>query len=328
MLVWVLKDNRPGNYSQSINLADCLKANYEIKEISYNKLASLPNSIKLGRLSTIDKDSKNNLINQKKKPNVIISAGRRSALIALDLRKMYPNLFLINIMNPGSSIIKKFDLVIAPKHDKIRAKNVIDIIGSVVYIKEKSLKEDYQKFAHIFDKIKSPKIALLVGGSSKNAQFKMDDALKIRKITDKLCQNMNAGLMVTTSRRTDQFIIDSLKKKNENIKYFFQWEENKENPYKAILQAADYIIVTGDSIAMCCEACYVGKPVYVYSNDNICSRKHLKFQKTLFDNGFASKLTYDLEEFDRKKVNKLDEISKILPEIKKILKNGTQYKGG
>jgi mitochondrial fission protein ELM1 len=319
MLIWVLKDDRPGNYSQAISLADSLEIDYEIKEISYNKLAKLPNFLKFGSLSTIDKNSQNSLLNQANKPNIIISAGRRSALIALDLKKIYPDLFLINIMNPGANLIKKFDLVIAPKHDKIKADNVIQIIGSIAKIKQELMDASYEKFKDVFEKIESPKIALLLGGSSKSAKFKLQDALKIRKITDKLCQNMKANLLVTSSRRTDQFIIDEMQRGNKNIKYFFKWEKEAKNPYLAILKSADYIIATGDSISMCCEICGLGKPVYIYANKDICSPKHLDFQDSLFTGGFAMKLTDDLDTLNIENGNKLDETNKIIPRIKKAL---------
>lgn len=319
LLIWVLKDDRPGNYNQAINLAEALEIPYEIQEISYNKLASLPNFLKFGSFSTLEKSSKNNLLTQKNKPDIIISAGRRSAAIALDLKKNYPHLFLINIMNPVYNI-SKFDLIIAPKHDGLKGDNVLEIIGSIAQIKEKSIAENYQKFAPAFEKIKSPKIALLLGGSSKNAQFKLEDAQNIREITDNLCKNMKANLIVTSSRRTDQFIIDEINRDNKNIKYFFEWKKDAPNPYLAILKDADFIIATGDSISMCCEICYLGKPVYIYFSENICSKKHLKFLQELFVGNFAFPLTKDLQKLPKKKLNKLNEVAKIAAVIRKQLK--------
>ncbi len=318
ILVWVLKDDRPGNYNQAINLAESLNIKYEIKEISYNKLAKLPSFLKFGKFSTIVKNSKENLINQINKPNIIISAGRRSALIVLDLKKIYPNLFLIQIMNPKHNL-KKFDVIITPKHDEVKGSNIIEIIGSVSQIKKENMNKNYQKFSDIFDKINSPKIALLLGGSSKNKKFQLEDAKNIRNIADKLCQNMKASLIITSSRRTDQFIIDEMEKNNQNIKYFFKWQKDLENPYLAILKTADYIIATGDSISMCCEICNLEKPVYIYSNDNFCSKKHLKFHEDLFKNSFAMKLEGNLRKLDSTKLEKLDEINKISSKIKKLI---------
>lgn len=321
LLVWILKDDRPGNYNQAINLADYLGFDYEIKEISYNKFAALPNFLKFGKFSTIDGKSKNNLLNQSKKPDILISAGRRLALIALDLKKIYPDLFLVHVMNPKINN-NKFDVIISPKHDRMKAANVIEITGSIAKINEEKLEKNSKEFFDIFDKIESPKIGLLLGGSSKDKKFLPQDAKDLRKITDKICKNMGANLIVTSSRRTDQFIIDEIKKNNSNIKYFFEWRKDKANPYFAILQNSDYIIATGDSISMCCEICTLGKPVYIYSNENFCSKKHLELHENLFNGKFAVKLEDDLGKLSSKNLKKLDEMSKISEKIqKKIRKN-------
>jgi mitochondrial fission protein ELM1 len=160
----------------------------------------------------------------------------------------------------------------------------------------------------------------LLGGSSKNAKYELQDAKNIRKITDNICDKMKANLLVSTSRRTDDFIVDELESGNSNVKYLFKWQKDKKNPYLAILKDADFIIVTGDSIAMCCEACGFGKPVYIYSNKNICSKKHLKFQENLFKLGYASELSDDISILSSRKTKKLDEISKINKKIKEYFK--------
>lgn len=326
-LIWILKDDRPGNYNQSINLVNALikednflKSEVKVKEISYNFLAKLPNFLKFGLFSTINKESKANLLRQKTKPNIVISAGRRSALVALDLKKIYPDTFFINIMNPGSGIIKKFNLVILPKHDKITSNNAIEIIGSVSFIDKKEIRENAKNFSQIFDKIKSPKIAILLGGSSRNAKFKEKDALEIRQIIDRLCKNMKANLLVTSSRRTDEFLIKEVVKNNKDIKYLFDYskeslKKNFKNPYQVILQEADFIITTGDSISMCSEVCQLGKPVYIYTNSRICSKKHLNFHKNLFKNKFATKLLSDVDYLIKNNKNKLSEITNVTSQI-------------
>jgi len=301
-LIWVLKDNRPGNYSQAISLAKSLKIPYKIKEISYNKLAILPNFLKIGRFSTINHNSKKNLINQQQTPDIIISAGRRSALIALDLKKIYRNLKLVHIMNPGKKLIKKFNLIIAPFHDNLKNSNVVSIPGAFSYNDQELINKECKKFSNVFDKIKSPKIALLIGGSSKNNKFTENDIINLKNIINKISNNMKAKIIATTSRRTDDLTIKELSKL-DNISYFFKWQAGAENPYYAILATADYIITTGDSISMCCEAVNYNKPLYIYLGSNLCSKKHLLFHKKLFELTNSKELTIDidiLENIDQK----------------------------
>jgi mitochondrial fission protein ELM1 len=82
---WILDDKRAGNKTQTTALAESLKLDYEIKKIEYNCLAKLPNILLFG-LMHIDKEKSDDLITCKI-PDVIISAGRRCALVAAYLKK-------------------------------------------------------------------------------------------------------------------------------------------------------------------------------------------------------------------------------------------------
>ena len=61
----------------------------------------------------------------------------------------------------------------------------------------------------------------------------------------------------------------------------------KENPYMGYLACADRIILTGDSVSMCSEACGTGSPVLIFEGNEWLTAKHLRFTKSLFDGGFA-----------------------------------------
>lgn len=327
LLIWVLKDDRPGNYSQAINLAEILCQNpqmlgfelqYEVKEIDYRKIAKIPNFLHFGKLNTITKESKDNLIeNTKTRPQIIISAGRKSALIALDLKKIYPDLILLQIMNPGVNY-QKFDLVIMPNHDKAKGDNILKILGSVVYMNQEKIKDNCQEFSSVFN-IKSPKIGLLLGGSSKHGKFTIEDAKNLRETCDKLCQKFKAKLFITGSRRSDDFLFDILNDKNSYLKFCFKWQKNLANPYLAILENCDYLIVTGDSISMCCEAINFQKPTFIYASENFCGKKHLKFHQYIFSNKYAFDVQETIDKIDPKNLNLISEDEKIIARFQNIL---------
>jgi uncharacterized protein len=317
-LIWVLADDRAGNSSQAIGLAESLNRPFEIKKISYSFFSKLPNFLKINGLIGITQNTKNSLLNQNQKPKIIISSGRKTAPLALFLKKYYHADFTIHIMNSGGNL-NKFDLVILPKHDRISGKNIITSIGSLNRVNDELMADDYKKFASQFEKIKSPKIALIIGGSSKKKIFDINSAEILVKICINIAKNMNGNFLVTTSRRTDKTVI--WKFKNELKKYcgyFFEWQENLPNPYFAILQAADYIIVTGDSMSMCSESCATGKPVYIFNPNEICTKKHLRLHQNLFDEGYAHKLengTTKLKTGDGKKLNETSRIAKKIDEL-------------
>ncbi len=340
LIIWVLSDDRPGNYSQAIGLAESLaklaSSTVEIKKINYNFLARLPNFLKIDGIMGIDFASKNSLLNSaNNKPNIIISAGRKTAPINLFLKKYY-QAQSVQIMNPDLNPIQfaNFDFVILPNHDQrknIEQKNVLRINGALTRINQELLAGEYQKFALELDKINSPKIALLVGGSSKKGNFDAKIAQNLGEMVSKIAQNMKANLLVLNSRRTGEKITEILDEnlhcQKTQIKLFFKWQNsNWQNPYFAVLQAADFIIVTGDSISMCSEICSLAKPVYIFNPQEICSEKHLRFHQNLFDEKFARKLeksTLILENYSPEKMDETNRIAKkIFTEIsdhKKIL---------
>lgn len=322
--IWVLVDDRPGNYAQSLGLAEALAKilNYqvEIKKINYNFWAKLPNFLKIDDLSTIDQTSKDSLLNCLHPPQIVISAGRKSAVIASFLKKHY-NAFVVQIMNPNLNF-KQFDWVILPKHDKTTpVKNVINIIGAFTRINDDLLKTEYQKFADTLSIIKSPKIALLVGGSSKKGRFTTEAADNLSEIVNKVTKKMSAHLLILNSRRTNQVITNQLEKQLNNPKTFFKWQAgNWPNPYFAVLEAADYIIATGDSISMCSEICSLGKPVYIFNPPLLCSQKHLKFHQSLFASQLAKELDNNLEQLENYPTTKLDETNRVAKKIAEVFR--------
>jgi mitochondrial fission protein ELM1 len=316
-LIWVLADDRPGNNSQAIGLAEALQRPYEIKKIAYNSFSKLPNFLKFSKLIGIDKSSIAEVLNQTP-PKIIISAGRKTAALALFLKNYYPGIFIIHIMKPGYNI-NKFDLVILPKHDGLGAPNVLTSIGALNRVNEEILDENYKKFPEL-DLIKSPKIALLIGGSSKQGKFDKNSATQLVKICAGIAKNMKANLLVTTSKRTDKIVIDELESGlKEYSSFFYKWHPDSPNPYFALLKAADYIIVTGDSMSMCSESCSTGKPVYIYNPKTICSEKHLRLHSNLFACGYASQLTSTTRELKVTGAKKLNETLRISKEVNKLL---------
>jgi mitochondrial fission protein ELM1 len=53
------------------------------------------------------------------------------------------------------------------------------------------------------------------------------------------------------------------------------------------LACADNIVVTGDSVSMCCESCGTNKPVFVFTGKKWLTRKHIRFVASLYKNGYA-----------------------------------------
>ncbi len=285
--VWVLADDRMGNVNQLLGIAESLNEPFERKDIAYTKWVKLHNFFRRSTLIGITKESANTL--KGPWPDVVLSAGRRSFPVALNIKKRSGGKTkIVQIMNPGSTGFKKADLIVLPYHDNYRgnARNVLQIAGAPHRITTKRLSTERQKWEPVFADYARPRLSLIVGGTTKDKSFTMAEDL----IKDTLALNPQS-ILVTTSRRTPDDVVELLQKSLPKEKtFFYRFGDKGENPYFGLMACADSIVVTGDSISMCSECCATGVPVYIFAPDEMIGPKHKRFVKTLCDEGYATLL--------------------------------------
>lgn len=317
--IWVLADDRPGNYSQAVGLAEELDFEHKIVNISYGSFAVLPNILLGSSKRGLSKKAKESLSHLDYLPKIIIAAGRRAAPVSLYLKKKSGNKTkIIQIMNPDSAH-KKFDCIILPRHDRIKKSftNVVRSIGALTKVNKSVLK--YEKKIHdkqikkLGDK---KKIAVLVGGDGKKTKFDSKSAnLLVRRLIN-LADNTNSELEIITSRRTPSKILklinDKLKNSNISFNIFdFNKIKKEDNPYMALIGSADCFVATGDSVSMISEVCSLSKPVFIFDNAKISSKKHRRFHKSLYLEGYAKEFTDEITTYKTKKMKILDETKRI-----------------
>ena len=287
--VWLLIDNRAGNINQLLGIAEHLKLPFEEKKIEYSKLVILPNFLKRSSLIGIKQTSKNNLTPPY--PDLVIGAGRRVFPVARFIKKASKGKTkIVQLMNPGPSGFQEADLIAIPTHDDYNgySNNVIRTLGAPHRVTKEKLKQEREKWKGIFENYPSPRVSVIIGGSTKKEPF-------TSKMAQNLVQNifqLNPGsVFITTSRRTPPNVIEILKKSfSRKTTYFYQYGDKKDNPYFGLLSWADQIVVTGDSISMCSECCASGVPVYIYAPEKMTAKKHQRFHRELYRLGYATAL--------------------------------------
>ncbi len=281
-IVWAILDNRAGNRNQVKGVLTALDVKYIEINIEYNFLSFLPNFFFQIFYNTIHVKSFRKII-KAPKPDIIISCGRRTATIALAIKKYFNfKPFCIHLMYPRFTLFRKnFNLIFTPEHDKVKESNKVKkILGSPSNIK---LQKKNNKFI-------KPVIALIIGGD--HGYYKLSEQI-VDNIIDfiKLKFSQKVTLFITTSRRTSNLIIkkiDQLAINNLFIKEVYHPNKSKDkNPYLRYLNIANEIIVTGDSMSMISDACETGKPVRIYYNKSFCSHKHINFCQSIIKKNFA-----------------------------------------
>ncbi len=247
-------------------------------------------------------------------PDVLIATGRQSVGPALAIKKESGGrTFAVQIQDPGAGR-GKFDVIVAPLHDKMTGPNVITTTGSIHGITPESLAAARDRYAPKLAHLKRPLVAVLVGGDNRVYRLTRARCEALCAGLESLARSAGAGLAVTPSRRTgaenEAILRERLKPLGAEI-----WDGRGDNPYLGFLACADAIVVTADSVNMVSEACATGKPVFVFELEG-GSPKFRDFHRRLREAGMTRPFAGKLERWT---YPPLDDTAKVAAEIKKRL---------
>lgn len=322
-ILWALFDDRKGSVGQAKGIIEALKDDMEIieKQIEYTKWGALPNWIR-GR-TKIGLDIRNSDDISSNFPDVILSISRRTLPVARYIKKLSKNTSkIIQLMYPSEGVgIKDVEFFVIPSHDKTskqKHKKAFVITGAPTRIFKEKIPQISKEWSSTFENLPKPWISVIVGGAVKGKPWPQEEARNLVYNIKAIHEKIGGSILITTSRRTGEIpqniIMEGLK---DIPKYTYIWGEKKENPIMGFYACADIVIVTADSVSMCCEACGTGHPVLLYKGINWLPNKYMRFAQSLINEGYAQDVcSPDALYFKPKKIlNPAIEIAKKILEI-------------
>jgi mitochondrial fission protein ELM1 len=189
-----------------------------------------------------------------------IGCGRAAVRAIRAHRKALPHARFVYVQDPRTDH-GLFDLIVAPRHDRLSGANVFSIIGSPNRITPKRLKQAEAEFAERLAALPSPRAAILIGGDSTHHRFTPETCEDLLDAVARI-RNQAGSVMITPSRRSPTAFREALADRFGDDGAVWLHDGDGPNPYFAFLSAADWICVTEDSTNMLCEAASTGKPVY------------------------------------------------------------------
>jgi len=263
--VWVLADDRPGNTTQSIGLADALGWPYEIKRLHPGPLSRLHNRLLGSSRAGVDAARSSPLAPPW--PELVIAAGRRTAPVALWIREQSGGRTrLVELGRNGADFADLFDLAVTPGYCGLFPHpKRIETRATLHAVSRSRLSQAAVAWKQRLEAAPAPRIALLVGGTS--GQYLLRPAVARRLAQDVLRFAKDAGgsVFATTSRRLSRAAGAALCEALADGAFVHRWKpDDADNPYLGFLALADAIVITGDSESMLAEATALGRPVYVY----------------------------------------------------------------
>ncbi len=244
-------------------------------------------------------------------PDLVIASGRKSIAAARYIKRQSAGrTMVVQIQDPRTSA-SSFDLVAVPHHDRLRGSNVIVTHAAPNRITPQRLADGRADFANIFSAVPYPRVGVLIGGNSKTHRL-TPEIMKTLAHQLKELDRHGYGLMITTSRRTGDENLQTLKDTLKETRAFL-WDGRGSNPYFGIMGWADYILVTSDSTSMISEAATTGKPVYMIPLEGTSSKFEV-FHRHMTDLGVIRPFEGRLETFD---YEPLDDARLVGEEIRK-----------
>jgi hypothetical protein len=336
--VWVLDDPRTGTANQALGIAERLGVPFRRVPMMWNRwTAHLAGLVPGGSLAGLRQPARriavelarstagvslpgrlvNGGVEPPPRPDVVISAGRRSGAVALWMKRQF-GCRLVHCMNPGLGGLWRhsmFDLLVIPEHDRpAPAANVFPVLGAPHRVSPLILEQARGAWQERLAHLPKPRVALLLGGPVRGTDMPPAMAHALGQHVARLVAARGGAVLATTSRRTGKEATEALSAGlSPALHLIYRWGEPGENPYHGFLASADAVVVTADSISMISEACASQAGVYVACPE-LAGPRHHRFAQTLYQAGHARALGSSIARWPRPP---LDEAGRVAAEIRR-----------
>jgi mitochondrial fission protein ELM1 len=301
-VVWVLHDGKAGMASQALGVAEAAGFPFEEKALRIVRpwiwatpalwVAPLHHVTQSGISQSGEWQSGRRLTPPW--PDAVIGCGRNAVRPALAIKRASGGRTIaVHIQDPRFGR-KHFDLMIVPRHDRLRGPRVLVTDGAVHRVTPRFLDAEARRFPALAA-LPRPIVGLLVGGANGAYRF---EAAMLAEIADRIAaavRRCGGSLVATPSRRTEPNGVRLMRDRLAGISGDI-WDGTGENPYYAYLAVADALIVTADSVSMVSEAAATGKPVHVIDLPG-GDAKFARFHAAMRGAGITRPFSGDIEDW-------------------------------
>jgi len=261
--IWLVLGDKLGDNAQIKMIADSLGLPYEIRRLVPKEKYRLGKPRFRASLEHLDLENSDPLAAPW--PDMVITAGRRHSMAALWIKDQSPATRLVLLGRPRRWI-ERFDLVITlPQYQLPDLPHIMRLSLPLMRTDKQAVAAAAEHWKSRLDSLPKPIIAVLIGSATR--PFRFDAAVTDQLVTEckKLQDRYGGSLYFSTSRRTSAKIIATLKARLPEGAQFYEWRQNStENPYLALLELADYFVITGDSVSMMIEVADRQKPLAIF----------------------------------------------------------------
>lgn len=261
--VWVLLGARHGDNQQLLAIAEGLGLPYRAMPLRFNAAAGLP-PILLGasRWSWRGKDAS---ALQPPWPRVVLAAGRKSVPAARWIRQQSGGRTRLVHVNRPWAPLSWFDLVVTTPQYAVPARS--NVLSHRMPFMQPPAPVDVPLPSALESqaaRMPRPWALVMVGGDSRPFVLDGTAAIGLASVVNAQVRANGGSAWVLGSPRTPAAAMEALARSLDVPSHVVRWGEG-ENPYAALRQRADHIVVTTDSASMLAEALLTGRPVVPFA---------------------------------------------------------------
>lgn len=254
--IWVLLGHRKGDNNQLLALAHALGLPFETRSLRYNVLRRLSKRLAGRSLASVLPSARKWL--RPPWPDLVIGIGHRSVPVARHIRNASGGRTrLVQLGNPRLDP-RHFDLVITMPQYGLRASERVvrlPLAMASPHPEEKATDEERS----FLDALPRPHRLMVIGGPNKHWRVDEADVVEAARSLMRRCDADGGSLIAVGSPRTPASVERVVADVMARTRHCFV--AGNMPRYLCLLQDADEIHVTADSISMLSEAIITGKPV-------------------------------------------------------------------
>jgi hypothetical protein len=256
--VWALLGPHRGDNNQILALAEAIGLPFQEKRLGYNQLRRLQPGLLGATLRSVASDVRNQLDGEP--PDLTISTGHRSVPVVRALRRRSRGrMRAVHLGYPRVSPAH-FDLVVpTPEYPVPDAPNVVRIPFALSPHRARDVEQADRDLLAAYPR---PHRLLLIGGPTLYWQLPVDGIVKAIRQLVNAAEASGGSVIAVGSPRSPVELLTAARAVLEASAVPFVFVPNDGPPaYPALIEAADEIYVTADSVAMVADAVNTRKPV-------------------------------------------------------------------
>jgi len=207
-------------------------------------------------------------------PDLVITAGRRLASVALHVKRASGGHTKIVVIGKPRGRAADFDLIVIASHYVMA--EVMAEAANVARHDYPLMTPDHEALARakaVWDtrlaQAPRPITAVFVGGPTGGLRLGPAEARALVADARRLAAEASGSLYIVTSRRTPERVVEALRQETQDdasaqLAVYDASLAAVDNPYQGLLASADHFVVTTDSLSMMIEVAQLGRPLSLF----------------------------------------------------------------